>query len=455
MADETRALASFAADLTHEQIPPQVRARAIDLLVDQIGSEIGCSHFAWARQIRETYRGTGGAPEATVLRYGDRLPAGCAAFINSTFGHSFEYDDGNPQFLGHPGTELIPSLLAVGEREHVSGRDFVTTLIAAYELRGRIGSAVVDAICKKGGPQFSTACGPFGVAAGIARLLGLGAEGIRNALGIAGAYSGGLMQYDQGGGSVKRIYSAIAASSGIQSAYLARAGMTGADAILEGERGLLRIYGAAYQPERLVAGFGTKWLLDTIYFKPYCCVGIIASAIDGLKKIVAAEGCDADIIESIEVGYPSGFHAHAAISSPHDLLGMQFSTSYSLALTLLKGGNTPREYTDEALADPKLRAVAARVQVREAPELSQEFPGRMPARVKVRVRGGAVREELIVDAKGSPGNPLSSAEVDAKFRSQVVPVFGARACDEVLLVLRGIDALDDIAKLPPRLVVEN
>ena len=86
MADETRQLAEFAASLTHGQIPSAIRARAIDILVDQIGVEIGCSDLPWARQVRESCRCAGGAAEATVVRYGDRLPVATAAFINSTFG---------------------------------------------------------------------------------------------------------------------------------------------------------------------------------------------------------------------------------------------------------------------------------------------------------------------------------------------------------------------------------
>src|SRR5208337_437183 len=201
MSDETRQLARFAASLTSEQIPHHVRARAIDILIDQLGVELGCSHLPWAKQVRETCRRAGGTAEATVIRYGDRLPLAAAAFVNSTFGHSFEFDDANPLRHGHPGAELIPSLMAIAEREHRSGRDFLTAFVAAYEVRGHIGWAVSPDLLEQGGPQYSTTCGPFGVATGAARLLGLDAEGIRDAIGIAGSYSGGLMQYDHGGGS--------------------------------------------------------------------------------------------------------------------------------------------------------------------------------------------------------------------------------------------------------------
>ena len=452
MADETRRLAAFAAGLVHEVIPATARARALDLIVDQIGVQLGCSDLPWARQVRDAYRCSGGTAEATVVRYGDRLPVIPAAFINSTFGHSFEFDDGNPLIHGHLGAELIPALMAVAERDHIPGRDFLTALVAAYEVRGHIGWALSPGMMEHGGPQYSTTCGPFGVAAGVAKLLGLGAEGICNALGIAGGYSGGLMQYDHGGGSVKRIYTAIAAASGMQAAQLAQAGITGPEEILEGARGLLKIHCPDYRLERLVADLGEKWTIELTRFKPYCCCGGIHPAIDGLAKLVSEHKLKAEVIESVEVSYAMGFHDHAAITAPHDLLGMQFSTSYSLALTVLTGRNTPGVYTMEALADPRVAAFAAKVTVRGDAELTRLFEGRQPARVRVRTTSGEIVEELVAHAKGSPGAPLTSDEIDEKFRSQAVDILGVRRSDELLRVLRHVDELEDMAALPAMLI---
>ena len=449
MAQESRALAKFAAELDEANVPDHVRARAIDLLVDQIGVQIGCSDLPWARKVRDLYLKPGSAHEATIIRYGDRASLHDAIFINSTFGHSFEYDDGNPQFLGHPGGELVPTLLAIAEANRFSGRQFLSAFIAGYELRGRIGWALFPDFIRRGGPQHSTACGPFGAAAAVAKLLGLDAEGIHNALGIAGAFSGGLMQYDHGGGSVKRIYNAVAATSGLQAAMLAKSGITGPEGIIEGANGILKIYGLEYRPERLLAEIGTKWMFETVYFKPYCVVGIIASGIDGMRQSIAALQLNAANLARVEVGYPTGFHAHAAITEPRDLLSMQFSTSYSLALTLLKGGNTPREYTEAALADPQIREVASKISVVEEAELTKTYPNRMFARVKAHTTDGRVHEELVLDAKGSPAVPLTSTEVDDKFRSQVKDVLGDDACEKLLSALRNIRALDDLSLLPP------
>jgi 2-methylcitrate dehydratase PrpD len=452
MTDETRSLATFASNLTAAGIPDNIRGIAIDLLVDQIGVQIGCTHLPWAQNVRDTYRQTGGTPEATVVGYGDRLPVLAAAFINSTFGHSFEFDDANPLVHGHLGGELIPPLLALSERDHRSGVDFLTAFIAGYEVRGRIGWAVSPDMLQHGGPQYSTTCGPFGVAAAVGKLLKFGPEGIRNAMAIAGSFSGGLMQYDHGGGSVKRIFTAIAGSSGLQSAFMAQAGITGPDEILEGKRGLLKIYPKHYRPERLTSDLGRMWTMEHVLFKPYCCCAIIHPAIDALKKIMNDQKIAPDAIESIEVGYPQGSHNHAGITSPKDLLGMQFSTSYSLALTVLKQRNTPKEYTLEALADPAVKAVAGKVKLTNDAVLDKLFEGHMPARVTVQTVSGHKHEELVIDAKGSPALRLSHDEVDEKFRSMAVDVLGRERSESVIDSLRNIETIKDVAAILPMLV---
>src|SRR5687768_8172273 len=103
MTGETRTLAAWAAGLTLDQVPDDMRGIAIDLLVDQIGIQIGCAHLPWAQAVRDTYRAAGGAGEATSVVYGDKLPVLNTTFINSVFGHSFEYDDANPLIHGHIG----------------------------------------------------------------------------------------------------------------------------------------------------------------------------------------------------------------------------------------------------------------------------------------------------------------------------------------------------------------
>jgi 2-methylcitrate dehydratase PrpD len=123
-----------------------------------------------------------------------------------------------------------------------------------------------------------------------------------------------------------------------------------------------------------------------------------------------------------------------------------------LALTMLKGSNTPREYTMQALADSGIAAFASKVVVREDAELTRLYKDRLPARVEVRLKSGAVYDKLVIDARGSAGHPLSSDDLDDKFRSQAADVLGPERCEQVLGILRNIVDVQDVAELPPLLV---
>ncbi len=453
MSDQTRRLTQFVSGLKYEDIPARVRTKALHLIIDQLGIQIGCSEMPWAKHVRAVYSRPGGTAEATVVRYGDRLPLGATAFINSCFGHSFEYDDANSISHGHAGAEILPALLAVAEREHVSGRELLTTLVGVYELRGRIGWALVPDMAVLGGPQFSTTCGPFAAAAGVARLLKMDADALHNAVAIAGCFSGGLAQYDHGGGSAKRIFTAIATENGIKAALMAREGITGPEEIFEGPHGLLAIYSREQRPQLLNAELGSRWIIENTAFKPYCCCAVIHTAIDGMRKLVADHALTADSIAAVDVGYAGASYRHAAITDPKDLLGMQFSTSYSLALAALGRGNTPRSYTEAALKDAAVRTFAAKVQVHKDDELAKYYEGHRPARVKARTTSGAEFETLIMDAKGTKALPFTDADVDEKFSSQVADVVGKERCAALLATLHDLESVKDIAELMPKFVV--
>ena len=193
-------------------------------------------------------------------------------------------------------------------------------------------------------------------------------------------------------------------------------------------------------------------MVDNVLFKPYCCCAVVHPAIDACRKIVVDRDLKAEAIQSIEVDYPKGSYDHAAITAPRDLLEMQFSTSYSLALTVLKRRNTPHEYTMEALNDPMTKSTAAKVELHEDSSLDQMFEaGHMPARVRIGTAAGETFEEFVLDARGSPGSPFSSADVDEKFRSQVNEVLGTDRGEELLQTLRNIALVRDVATLPAKL----
>ena len=195
-----------------------------------------------------------------------------AALANGVFAHSFEMDNlVSPSMGVHPGASLLPPALAVAEEMGASGREFITTFVAGFEVLHRIGDAARETI-EKLGFHAPGVTGPFGGAIVAGRLLQLNAEQMTNALGIAGSLSSGLLEFTKsGGGTVKRLHLGHSAQSGLMAAMLARDGFAGPATILEGKFGYLNVFCRDGDPNRLTAGLGEVWKTARIMFKRYSC----------------------------------------------------------------------------------------------------------------------------------------------------------------------------------------
>ncbi|MBI2862489.1 MAG: MmgE/PrpD family protein [Chloroflexi bacterium] len=446
--DETKRLVEFAHDLRFEDLPKEVAERAKDVVLDQLGVQVGCAQLQWAKAVYETEREQSGKPEATVVFYGDRLPATEAAFVNGTFGHSFELDDGHPRGHGHPGAYAVPAALAMAERQGASGKDFLTAVVIAYEIALRAGWAVTPYMFDNKGPHYSSACGPFGVAAAAAKLLGLKAHQMLHAVGIAEQFAGGLEEYSQSSGSCKRIISAVAAAAGIRSALFAQRGVTGPVAPLEGIKGLRVLAAGQIRPERLTERLGQEWFIMDNLFKPYASCGGIHAAIDATKILIREYRVTPEDVEEITVGVTAGISSHVGtIVEPKDVTGSQFSTSFSLALTFYRGGNTVGDYTEEAIRDPKLLAFARRVRVETDPWSEENREEHIPAVVTLKTMNGQVYQQRVLDAKGTSGNPMSRQELHDKFRMLFSLNLPKERAEQVIAQVNRLEQLDNLAPL--------
>ena len=175
--------------------------------------------------------------------------------------------------------------------------------------------------------------GPFGAALTAGLLQGLDSRKLVEALGIAGSYPGGLVEYTESGGSVKRFHGAIPASAGIRAAAFARLGLTGPTAVFEGIKGVGRAFSSTPHPERLVDGLGETWLLDELGFKFYNCCYFIHPPLDALRRLIELHDLRAGDIAELRVGTSRQGVLHVgSLPEPTDELGAQFSLHFTLAM---------------------------------------------------------------------------------------------------------------------------
>jgi 2-methylcitrate dehydratase PrpD len=388
-----------------------------------------------------------------------KLPAPSAALLNGTLAHSLDFDDTHLPSVLHPSSPVVPAALAVAEATGATATALLDAAGVGIEVAVRLGMGGYDrelgnSVFFERGQHATSICGAVGAAVAAAMVGGLDAERIAHAAGIAASMGAGLLEANRTGGTVKRMHCGWAAHSGVVAADLARHGLTGPPTVVEGRFGFLQAFcGDRADVDAVVAGLGEHWELPGIFFKPYPCNHFTHAGIDAALAL-RARGVDPDRIVEIELGAASPVLRTIAEPAeekarPRSGYHAAFSGPYTVAAALLGGGGLGLghdDFTDEAAADERRLALAAKVRCVADARCDEIFPNQFPAVLRVRLDDGE-RHEVRVDAnRGGPGNPLSAEEHAAKFRLNAGRVLDAHA---VCAVSDAVLALPDRGAIGP------
>lgn len=356
---------------------------------------------------------------------------------------------------------MIPAAWCLGHALGSTGKDFLTALVAGYEVAHRVGMAFGVAAHRKRGWHATATCGTFGVAAACAHLLGLDVEGTASALGLAGSQTTGVWAFLGDGTNSKVLNPGQAAMTGLRCTYLARYGMQGPVHVLEAEDGgLLQAMSDGGHLEKLTEGLETTWEILNMDMKPYPCCRSAHAGIDGalsLRKAILGEGMlplanaaqrILDSVVSLEAEtYKIGYQQCAVSDGclhPQNPLDAKFSLPFTLAGALLLGQVDQSLFTSEKVADPAIRTLLGRIRVREAADLTAAYPGHWSCRVKVRLKDGRVLGQFIQDPTGSYRKPLSEEAALQKAEGLLANVYPHQAAP----VARKLLNLPEAEKLP-------
>jgi 2-methylcitrate dehydratase PrpD len=425
----TRRLAEFFASARFEDIPVEDTLRAV---LDWLGSALAGSLEPPARVIQQICLGA--SNEATVFSSARASAAG-AALQNGVASHILEFDDVHKGSTLHAAAPIIPAALAIAEREHSSGRDFLLAVALGYEAALRIGEAVNPSHYRFWHPTGTVAT--FGAAAAAGSLLRLNAAQMLDALGSAGTQAAGLWEFNADGAMSKHLHPGKAAFNGILAADLARLGFTGATRILEGDRGFFAATSTAHDASKITEGLGEAWKIAENCYKMHSCCGHTHTAIDvslQLRPQVAPREIAAIEIEI----YGPGFEIVKQMN-PQTLYQAKFSIAYCVAAALTEGRAGLEQFSTDRTA------LLQKTQVRVAEDLTAKYPAAWPARVKITLDDGAVLTGASDYPRGNPENPVSTAELETKFTSLVEPRFGAPTAQRALETIHSIEDIEDMA----------
>ena len=448
-------LGEHIVGLRYSDLSRDVIEKTKEALLDQLGCQLVGSTLGHCDIIYDFIKGFAGQPEATVVNRTLKTWVHDAAFVNATFGHACEIDDHMDTGGGHPGAYSTAVSLALAEKERANGKAVIAAFVAGYEISWRMGRTLLPASIANGWHSQST-IGAFGSTAVAAKLLNLSAGQLAQAFAIAGSQASGTTEYGMSGGEVKRMHSGLAARAGIQSAMLAKAGLTGPLTIFEGKYGMVRMLARKDDPTPLIEGFGEDFGILHVEFKYHPVNISIQSPINLLTELVQFHDLKPADIERIDVGCRaehSKTHV-GAIYEPQDVLGAQFSMPFSLAIRIAKRSNDLKLYTDTSVwKDPEVLALAHRVFVYADP-LLKGAKG-LGVRLKVTLKDGRVLEKEEKFQKGNLQNPLTPAELTDKYRGLASSVFSPERTEKVISAVRRLDEIEDITELTRLLTPEK
>lgn len=435
-------IARYTLGSRYEDLPPGVIALMKDALLDQLGVQLLASTLDWNRLVYEYAREMGAPGNCTVVGTRTRLKPTEAAFVNATFGQGCELDD-----YGHAGAATIPVALAIAQDLGLGGREVLTAVAVGYEIFARLYDALMPELNERG---FHAQCivGVFAAAAVAGKLMRLEQGYLVHAFGIAGSHASGTCEYDQTGGEVKRVHAGLGARGGVQSAFLARRGLTGPPTILEGKRGVLNVFADHYRPEGIVSELGQRFhLLSFVTFKPYPTLGMLHTSIGALSEILAGNPIRPNDVEEIRVGLHEYLLTHGGtIVEPHDAVTAQFSLAYSLGLRLVYGNNDLQNYLDEERwHDPAVLSVARKVKPYADPGATGDK--KAAARVTVQLKDGRTFENYQPYRKGSPQYPFTPEELTGKFHKLASSVLPRAKAERLADLVYQLDNLRDVTEL--------
>lgn len=418
--DKSAVLAEFICQTKSQDVPAQIRQKAVRHILDSVGAGIAGAVSKEVELLIKTLRNLG-EPQgvSSVWARGETMTPLHAALVNGAGSHSFELDDTGG--CDHSGAVVIPAAIAALEIAHergikVTGEDFATAVILGYDIARRaLESCGAYAPHNKAGFHSTGTCGPFGAATVTARILGLDVHQTQMALGLAGSFSAGLWACVHDGAQSKRLHAGHAAMGGLMSACLAQNGFTGPVKIFEEVWGGFN-HTYAFEgntPEAWLSELGESWKIKRVSIKPHASCRSTHSSIDAVdilrKKMVFV----ADDIEAINITINPFVFGMCGAFANHPMPAAQLSIPYSVAADLVFGNASLPSFERSKRDDPRVLSLMKRIHFTiDKTQADLEEP-----LVEVVLKDGRKDSEKVNIPLGAPDNPVTDDALLTKFIS--------------------------------------
>ncbi len=455
--DAAYLFAKYFANLKYETLPQRVVEVTKQQVLDFFGVALPGSAKAGVTQIKELTVEWGGAPQSSIIYWGQKVPAPNAAQVNATMVHALDFDDVHEAAVMHPGVVTIPPALALAEMKGgLTGKEFITAIALGTDFICRLGLATrPDQNIISTGWHLTSLYGFMCSAAVSGRILGLSEDEIINAIGIAYHQSAGNGQCTKDGALTKRMGPGFAVKGGVSSALMAEKGVTGAKNSLEGPFGMFNVYHqGSYSQSQLIGELGTRFESVRVSIKPYPCCRGVHPFIDASLELVNEHHIAAEEVKSITAYCGKGTYdllcsPLEAKKRPRNVVDGQFSVPWGVAAAIARKRVAVDDFTEMAIQSQDILDVSSKIEIEIDASLSRSNDIE-PARVNIVTKGGEAFTLQVDHPTGTPEKPMSFADCERKFRDCIANAerrLPDANADSLVKLASGLEEVSDVREL--------
>lgn len=405
-------IANFRLKDCKEEDVKQARLRILDLLISAAAG--WRCNAAYNGIVKEVFFGLGGTPKSSVLFDTRKTSAATAAYLNATFGHGADLDDGHRIANGHPGVSLIPAVLALAESEERGFEEVCAAVLVGYEVYIRLSRALQPDLMHRGF-HGTGVVGAVAASAACAKLLGLDEWQTHNALSFGAIQASGLFEVSESGQASKPINPANACRTGVESALLAREGADAPLAPFEGVKGMFHAFTDHPRPSEITDHLGEQLAIQSCYIKLSPACRHTHPSIDAGITLGKRNLIDPDKIDRIRIyTYPNAVYVTGSIAMPQDAAQAKFSMRYALAMALQHGRYSLKELEEAGREDPKTELLIQKMEIISDPAYEDKDKGIRGGRVELVFTDGRVDSCYVPVPRGELENPLQEGDITAK-----------------------------------------
>ena len=443
-----QSLSAYIAGALRRALPAAVAEKSKHHLLDTIAAMVSGSRLPPGKKASSFARTLGGVKEACVVSSRLVTAAANAALANGMLAHADETDDSHSRSQTHPGCGVVAASLAMAERERANGTALLRAVALGYDVCCRLTQAL-DAMQFRSDGHSTHSFGPtFGAAAAAGALAGLDKRGVRHLLSYAAQQASGISCWMRDEEHVEKAFDfgGMPARNGVAAAAMVAHGFTGLEDVFSGERNFFVAYGRAPDPAELARGLGESYEIMNTDIKRWAVGSPIQAPLDSLLELIGTHRIRAEEVERLIVRV-----AHLGANTTDNRDMPDICMQHLCAVMLLDGTVSFRSSHDqERMRDQEVLGVRSRIELQGDDALTRAMP-RREGIIEMRLKDGRELRHHTRAVRGTPENPMTRAEVEAKSFDLMAPVIGRARADKLCAAIWNLEKIRDIRMLRPLL----